>query len=108
MSSPCVNGCYLCKFYLVKSQTVTSFHTNEIFNINAKIDCNTNNVIYLINDNICRISYTGCTVDTLKTRFSNHKSHIKHNKFTCELSKHFSNNPVLHDLDKTSFKAYDE
>ena len=52
-------------------------------------------------------SYTGCTVDSLKTRFSNHKSHIKNIKHTCELFKHFINNPVIHELDKTSFKAFD-
>ena len=107
MSSPCEKGCYLCKNYLVKTKTITSYHTNEVFNINDKIDCNSRNVIYLINDNICRISYTGCTVDSLKTRFSNHKSHIKNNKLTCELSKHFINNPVIHELDKSSFKAFD-
>ena len=61
----------------------------------------------LYNDNICRISYTGCTVDSLKTRFSNHKSNIKNNKHTCELSKHFINNPVIHELDKSTFKAFD-
>ena len=107
MSCPCEKSCYLCKNNLVKTKTVTSYHTNEVFKIYCKIDCNSCNVIYLINDNVCRISYTGCTVDSLKTRFSNHKSHIKNIKHTCELSKHFINNPVIHELDKTSFKAFD-
>ena len=48
MSSPCEKGCYLCKNYLVKTKTINSYHTNEVFNINDKIDCNSRNVIYLI------------------------------------------------------------
>ena len=103
----CPKKCVLCKNYLTESETVTSHHTNEIFNINDIIDCNTPNVVYLINDNICNVSYTGCTVDSMKNRFSNHKSHIKYLRRTCELSKHFSDNKVLHDLDKSSNKNYD-
>ena len=53
------------------------------------------------------ISYVGCTTDALKTRFSNHKSHIKLLRPTCELSKHFIENPSMHNLDKSSNKAYD-
>ena len=39
-------------------------------------------------------------------RFSNHKSHIKSSKRTCEVSKHFSENS-LHILDRSSTKNYD-
>ena len=50
------------------------------FKIKSVIDCLTRNVIYLINDNICKISSVGYTADNMKTRFANHKSHIKFNK----------------------------
>ena len=66
-----------------------------------------NNVIYIINDNVCKISSVGYTADNMKTRFTNHKSHIKYNKRLCELSKHFSENLILHTLDKSSHLKYD-
>ena len=104
---PCQKGCYLCKNYLVNTKTFSSYHTSQQFSVNLDMDCNSKDVIYLINDKICRLSNVGCTTDSLKTRFSNHKSHIKYNKRTCELSKHFSDCGVLHNLDKSSNKAYD-
>ena len=71
------------------------------------IDCLTRNVIYLINDNICKISSVGYTADNMKTRFANHKSHIKFNKRLCEVSKHIADNLILHELDKSSYMKYD-
>ena len=35
----------------------------------------------------------------MKTRFTNHKSHIKYNKRLGEVSKHFSDNLILRTLD---------
>ena len=43
----------------------------------------------------------------MKNRFTNHKSHIKYNKRLCEVSKHFSDNLVLHTLDQSSHLKYD-
>ena len=104
---PCQNGCYLCKNYLVHTKTFSSYHTSQQFSVNLDVDCNSKDVIYLINDKICRLSNVGCTTDITKIRFSNHKSHIKLNKRTCEISKHFSDCEVLHNLDKSSNNAYD-
>ena len=104
---PCSRGDYLCKNYLVSTETFTSYHTSQQFSVNANIDCSSKEVIYLINDKVCKLSNVGCTTDSLKTRFSNHKSHIKFKKRTCEVSKHFSDCETLHDLDKSSNKAYD-
>ena len=70
------------------------------------------NVIYIINDNVCKISSVGYTADNMKTQFTNHESHIKYNnvkynKRLCEVSKHFSDNLILHTLDKSSQLKYD-
>ena len=64
-------------------------------------------MIYAINDNICKVSSVGYTADNMKTRFTNHKSHIKYNKRNCEVSKHFADNLNLHKLDKSSHSNYD-
>ena len=82
------------------------FSLRRFVSLNTNIDCNSKDVIYLINDKVCKLSNVGCTTDSLKTRFSNHKSHIKFKKRTCEVSKHFSDCETLHDLDKASNKAF--
>ena len=43
----------------------------------------------------------------MKTRFANHKSHIKFNKRLCEVSKHIADNLILHEQDKSSQMKYD-
>ena len=43
----------------------------------------------------------------MKTRFANHKSHIKFNKRLCELSKHIADNLILHEPDESSQMKYD-
>ena len=104
----CQKKCVLCKHYLVESSTITSYHTSEVFNIQTTVDCKTENVIYIISDKICKINNVGCTVDSLQERFANHKSHIKKNKITCEVAKHYVNlNNSIHLLDKLSCAKYD-
>ena len=39
-------------------------------------------------------------------RFRNHKSHIKHERRTCEVSSHFTDNRTIHILDRSSTKTY--
>ena len=55
-----------------------------------------------MNDNIFKIRSVGYTADNMKTRFTNHKSHIKFNKRLCEVFKHMADSLILHTLDKTS------
>ena len=43
----------------------------------------------------------------MKIRFPNHKSHIKRNRRTCEISKHFADNLLIHELDKSTNLNYD-
>ena len=99
---PCEKQCILCKNYLLKTDKAYSHQTNTKYKIKDIIDCNSKNVTYIINDNVCKISSVGYTADNMKTRFTNHKSHIKYNKRLCEVLKHFSDNLILHALDKSS------
>ena len=102
-----VIGKKLLKNYLIKTDYAYSHQTETRFKIKSVIDCLTRNVIYLINDNICKISSVGYTADNMKTRFANHKSHIKFNKRLCEMSKHIADNLILHELDKSLQMKYD-
>ena len=60
----------------------------------------------IINDLVCKVSSVDCTSDCFKVRFRNHKSHIKHERRSCEVSCHFTENRALHSLDRSSTKAY--
>ena len=103
-SQPCKKRCVLGKNNLLKTGKAYSHQTNTKYKIRDIIDCNSRNVIYIINDNVCKISSEGYTADNMKTRFTYHKSHIKYNKRLCEVSKHFSDNLILHTLDKSSHR----
>ena len=103
---PCKKNCVLCKNYLIKTDCAYSHQTETRFKIKSVIDCLTRNVIYLINDNICKISSVGYTADNMKTRFANHKSHIKFNKRLCEVSKHIKSRANI--LTRVQSKAYTE
>ena len=102
----CRNKCDLCKHYLKKTKTVYSFHTNSVFKINQNLDCDSMNVVYIINDLKCKISSVGCTKDSTKIRFRNHKSHIKYGYQNCEVSAHFADNKSIHDMDISSCQSY--
>ena len=80
------------KKLFIKTDKAYSHQTNNKYKIKDIIDYNSRNVIYIINDNACKISSVGYTAANMKTRFNNHKSHIKYNKLLCEVSKHFSDN----------------
>ena len=102
----CKKKCDLCKNFLKTTKTVYSFHTNSVFTINQLLDCDSMNLIYIINDLICKISSVGCTADSMKVRFRNHKSHIKCGYRNCEVAAHFADNRVMHHLDTSSCKSY--
>ena len=104
----CVKKCTLCKDFLIECRQFTSSKTNQTFNIKSKITCDTKNVIYMITDKICTdVFYVGYTQDNMKTRWANHKSHIKACKKTCELASHFIKLAnTTHKLDKSNQKVF--
>ena len=97
----------LCKSFLKSTKYAYSYHTSSTFPIKQEVDCTTQNIVYIINYLVCHVSYTGCTSDSARVRFGNHKSHIKHGLKTCEVSAHFSQNQHVHPLDKSSVANYD-
>ena len=98
----------MCKNYLKQCTTFSSFHTNSVFTIRDEVDCDTTGVVYLINDLTCKRSSVGCTTDTTKVRFRNHKSHIKNGRKTCIVAKHFAENQEWHKLDVSTNAKYDD
>ena len=100
--------CVTCTNYLVETSTFTSYHTESIFKINNYLTCKSLCVVYIVNCKTCSKSCVGCTIN-FNTRWANHKSHIKHRKRTCEISKHFNDVccEEVHNLDRSNQKAFD-
>ena len=71
-SYPCGKNCLTCK-YISDGQTSYTFHaTGETRPITNHIDCNSKNVIYMIQCNHCSKQYIGETKRRLKDRFNEH------------------------------------
>ena len=68
--------CDICKNYSVPGNQFQSLSTKDTFKIKNRIDCNEQNVIYLITCTSCKVQYVGSSVDS-KSRFREHKSDIK-------------------------------
>ena len=72
-SYPCGKNCLTCK-YISDRQTSYTFHaTGETRPITNHIDCNSKNVIYMIQCSHCSKQYIGETKRRLKARFKEHR-----------------------------------
>ena len=86
--------CKLCSI-VVCTNTFVSNTTKNLYHITHSMNCNSTNVIYLINCLKCNKQYVGETKRALKQRFNNHRSDIRLNKNTA-VSIHF--NDISHNL----------
>ena len=55
----------------------SSFTTGTSYAINRGLDCNSRNVVYLINCKVCGFQYVGSTTTKFRLRFNNHKSRLR-------------------------------
>lgn len=106
---PC-NGrrCQICKL-MQCTQTLKSTNSNFFIKINADLDCNSSNVIYVIQCNTCQAQYVGQTKSSFRIRFNNHKSDVL-KKPNLPVSRHFrqdghSINDVSVFLVQSNFKS---
>jgi len=86
--------CKLCSI-ITCTNTFVSNTTKKLYHITHTMNCNSTNVIYLINCLKCGKQYVGETKRALRQRFNNHRSDIKLNKNTA-VSIHF--NDISHNL----------
>ena len=88
--------CLFCTKHFQKNKEFQSNVTNNKFKLknpslqNLVLNCNTENVIYLISCNKCQVQYVGQTTQRIKNRFSQHKSKIVHNKLNTFICNHFN------------------
>lgn len=88
-SGPCKRNCHICRLMLT-TRNITS-HSNKIqYQIKESINCNSFNVIYIIQCRKCEKQYVGQTGNTLIERFYGHKQDIRNNNQYKPVSKHFT------------------
>ena len=100
------NKCYLCRHYLAVCSEFSSYHTTQYFRHSSLVDCNSECIIYKIDCKHHEKSYVGYSINNMKTRFSNTKSHFKKKRDSCEIVKHLLE--IEHEsIDTSSIKTYD-
>ena len=84
--------CGTCRF-IDKNSFITSTVNKKVFyseiNQGSTFNCNSKNVIYLINCQTCGLQYVGQTRRTLKERFGRHKANLRDDKEKNFLYTHY-------------------
>ena len=68
--------CEVCK-YIDENSHLKSSQDDRRYSINYSLNCNSNNVVYLITCTKCSLQYVGSTVTKFRLRFNNRKSRIR-------------------------------
>jgi hypothetical protein len=92
--------CECCLYIKTQSEFVSKHNAKEL-TITGKLDCNSKNIIYLIECSLCGEQYVGETERTLRERLNNHLSDIRQYKET-GVAEHFNQlNHIASDLQIT-------
>ena len=88
-STPCnLPHCPTCEYFETRSE-ITSSATKQGFKIQSNMNCNSNNLIYLIECDNCGLQYIGQTKRSLRHRFHNHRYDILNDRKT-SVANHFN------------------
>ena len=90
--------CVLCKYVLVECSTFKSYESPIVHKIDKEITCKTVGVIYLIKYLICKKSKVGSAITNMRTRWSNHKYHIKIEWKSSNIATHVRDHPLAHTM----------
>ena len=73
--------CFTCDFIAPQSEIISTI-TKQSFRIQTEMDCNSSNIIYMIQCDSCDIQYIGQTKRSLRHRFNNHRFDILNSRNT--------------------------
>ena len=72
--TPCDKSrCQVCKV-MCNTNIFKSHVTNKEYSINFSFNCDSSNVVYLLECNVCGVQYVGSTCTPFRTRFNNYKA----------------------------------
>ena len=85
----CKKGCKICP-YVKTCKSIKAVHTGKIVHIQKYHDCQTSNMVYLIQCKKCKwATYIGESKETLEKRFSQHLGYVKRHEDTAT-GNHFN------------------
>ena len=84
-----ITSCDICKNYMIFDNTFICTVTGKTYSIKVQLNCESNNIIYLITCSKCLEQYVGSALK-FKTRFHIHKSDVKTKKERRGSARHFS------------------
>lgn len=74
---PCMKPrCLVCK-QIQRTNTASSTNSQYSMKIRGQLTCDSSNVVYLLECEVCRMQYVGQTETAFRLRFNNHKAHAK-------------------------------
>src|SRR5690606_23197789 len=65
--------CQICK-HMPLTKHINSSDNSFVFEIRGNFNCNSKNVVYVFECNVCHMQYVGETQNIFRERFNNHKS----------------------------------
>ena len=83
------NNCPICPYVKV-GKSVKSTANKYTVDINTSVNCQSKNLIYLLECKKCREQYTGETERTLQDRFSDHLGYVRNTHLTKATGFHFN------------------
>ena len=89
MSRCGAGNCRCCQF-VETGKTARSTATTEVVEINAEVNCQDSNIIYLITCLHCKEQYIGETERKLSKRFAEHQGYVKGRDLTKATGNHFN------------------
>lgn len=110
-------GCHPCKktrckvcAHMTTATVAKSTASNFSLRIKGDLNCDSSNIIYLLECSICHMQYIGQTETSFRIRFNNHKSHVNSLPHL-PLSKHFhlpghSFDKIMVTLLESGFKSH--
>ena len=105
-SAPCGKPRCLCCLQMKNTNLATSSATGFNFLIHGKYNCQSSNVVYLLECSICRKQYIGQTSTKFNIRINNHRSHCKSQDHLA-ISKHVNEtNHKFSDFEFTILKGF--
>ena len=73
---------------MLEGDSFMSRSTGSVYKISRNIDCRSENIMYLVTCNRCRMQGVGSTLD-FQGKMSDYISHMYKKNDTCEIAEHF-------------------
>ena len=101
----CKQNCNICP-YVNTCKLVKSTYTEKVVHLSREYNCQSKNLVYLVQCLKCKDHYIGETKNTLKCRFSHHIGYVQRNDQRQATGRHFNREGhLLSDMNITGLET---